>query len=814
MQHSIFRICLFIALCSITFSTTTLAQGKFVYTNNDQSINNSVSGFAVDANGKLSGLANSPWKTGGGGGTCYNCKSNHKILASEKGPFLFVANDGDRDVSVFHINPQTGDLSSVDGSPFGVGGDDNDDKSIMLALSPDEQYLYAANPGDSSETAIFYISAWKIENNGVLTPVQGSPFLSNGRPSDMKVSPDGKYLIVGSAENPEEGAGSINVKKIEADGSLTAAFYLVLPNDEFPDSTGLTAIEISPNSKYLYAAMSYDTDVVLTGSLTVYRINDDATLTKIVTYVSQDGHDYTAALQFGLNGKYLYRSRGNGFSIHVYQVAADGTLDKIQIRDGLDETPYGLALSGDGLFIFTALDEFQSDDAVASFKIGADGKLTQVEDSPFHISTDEAMASLACYPPAKPIGCAINCGENISVNNDPGTCGAVVNYKEPITDGDACGKVTCDPPSGTYFPVGLTQVTCTTEGGAECSFTVTVKDNQAPTIFQQPNIVKATDPDKCSATATFIVTASDNCLNVMVNSDYQSGAEFPKGETTVHITATDKAGNQAQYSFTVTVVDQQAPKITCQADIAVNNEPNQCGKVVNFALPAVSDNCPGVGVPACNPPSGTFFPVGVTNVSCTVKDASNNQSQCSFKVTVKDVQPPQITCPADMVAVAAKPCDTGLIVNYPAPIVSDNCPNNLMVVCNPPSGGIFPVGSTTVTCTATDGGNNQSQCSFKVTVYDVRLQDDSNPSAVLLFNSFTGEYRLCCPGLNSPITGIGTIKKIACVTTLEHNTTDRRLLAKVDPGVNKGNASYQSPPGAIKCTITDKDITNNTSLCP
>ena len=78
----------------------------------------------------------------------------------------------------------------------------------------------------------------------------------------------------------------------------------------------------------------------------------------------------------------------------------------------------------------------------------------------------------------------------------------------------------------------------------------------------------------------------------MVESDFESGAEFPKGETTVHITATDKAGNLANYSFTVTIVDQQAPSINCQADINVNNEPNQCGKVVNYGLPTVSNTLP------------------------------------------------------------------------------------------------------------------------------------------------------------------------------------------------------------------------------
>ena len=82
-----------------------------------------------------------------------------------------------------------------------------------------------------------------------------------------------------------------------------------------------------------------------------------------------------------------------------------------------------------------------------------------------------------------------------------------------------------------------------------------------------------------------------------------------------------------------------------------------------------------------------------------------------------DETPPSITCPADVV----QNNDPGLcsaVVAYAAPTVADNCPG-VTVVCAPPPGSIFPVGTTDVTCTATDGGGNASACTFKVTVKDV-----------------------------------------------------------------------------------------------
>jgi len=66
---------------------------------------------------------------------------------------------------------------------------------------------------------------------------------------------------------------------------------------------------------------------------------------------------------------------------------------------------------------------------------------------------------------------------DISVCNDPGQCGAVVTY---ATAG--CATLTCTPPSGTFFPIGTTMVTCGAAGAPEGTFTVTVNacDNRCP----------------------------------------------------------------------------------------------------------------------------------------------------------------------------------------------------------------------------------------------------------------------------------------------------------------------------------------------
>ncbi|HKP12531.1 MAG TPA: HYR domain-containing protein [Blastocatellia bacterium] len=244
--------------------------------------------------------------------------------------------------------------------------------------------------------------------------------------------------------------------------------------------------------------------------------------------------------------------------------------------------------------------------------------------------------------------------------------------------------------------------------------------------------------------------------------------------------------------------------LTCPANITTSNDPNQCGAVVNYSAPTTTGSC---GTVTCSPASGSFFPKGTTTVSCSSTAGPN----CSFTVTVNDTQPPTITCPANVTAVTPVVGGGSTVVTYPPPTASDNCPG-VTAACVPPSGSVFPVGTSSVTCTATDASGNTATCSFSVTIFNASLQDESlGCNSTLLFNTATGDYRFCCGG--TVFTGKGTVKQIGSVYTLTHNPVDRRVLATIDGGTKKGNASLQSPAGTTRCTIRDDNVTNNTCLC-
>jgi HYR domain-containing protein len=78
-----------------------------------------------------------------------------------------------------------------------------------------------------------------------------------------------------------------------------------------------------------------------------------------------------------------------------------------------------------------------------------------------------------------------------------------------------------------------------------------------------------------------------------------------------------------------------------------------------------------------------------------------------------DVTAPAITCPGDTVIECVT--EDSLAVNYVV-TAFDDCSPSAALTCVPPSGSKFPIGTTTVTCTAVDTVGNTSTCSFNVTL--------------------------------------------------------------------------------------------------
>ncbi len=251
-----------------------------------------------------------------------------------------------------------------------------------------------------------------------------------------------------------------------------------------------------------------------------------------------------------------------------------------------------------------------------------------------------------------------------------------------------------------------------------------------------------TDPSECNLPPVAlctdpVVSADGNCEGYasIDNGSYDPDGDpitiyfdptgpYPLGATVVRLIVVDDSFLADTCFGTVTVVDDTPPVATCPDDITVGNDAGMCGAVVQFAATA-TDNCSATI--SCTPPSGSYFPVGVTAVTCIAVDGSGNADTCGFTVTVDDTEDPVAICSGDIVSDNDED-SCGAVVTFSAD-VTDNCPG-AVVDCVPPSGSYFAVGTTVVTCTATDAAANTGTCNFNVTVNDVQAPDITCPATV------------------------------------------------------------------------------------
>jgi len=148
------------------------------------------------------------------------------------------------------------------------------------------------------------------------------------------------------------------------------------------------------------------------------------------------------------------------------------------------------------------------------------------------------------------------------------------------------------------------------------------------------------------------------------------------------------------------------------------------GAVVVFAASAV-DDVSGAVPATCAPASGSQFPLGGTTVTCGAVDAAGNAASGSFVVSVRDTIAPRVTPPPSQAAFATGL--NGAAVNYPAPTIVEAGSGLASFACTPASGALFAVGTTSVTCTATDRAGNIGVGTFTVTVgYSVCVLYDPN----------------------------------------------------------------------------------------
>ncbi|XP_022101847.1 hyalin-like [Acanthaster planci] len=375
------------------------------------------------------------------------------------------------------------------------------------------------------------------------------------------------------------------------------------------------------------------------------------------------------------------------------------------------------------------------------------------------MNTGSCSFSLSVRDKEAPV---VTCPNTVTTNTDTGTADAAVTWTSApsATDNvdtftlsdigcaDTAGNIVV---SGGVYRLGTTNIVCNATDAAmnvgSCNFSITIRDGEAPVVSCPDTVNMDTEKGKAHAAVswTSMPSATDN-VDTFTSSDIRctdtagnvvlSGGRYELGTTRVTCSASDAAGKNGSCQFSIEVVDSEPPNVTCPDTVTMKTSTGRADAAVTWTpLPTSTDNvdlltssdieC--VSSEGFAVVSRGLYGVGNTTVTCSATDAARNIGSCQFTIQVVDKEPPQIICPN---GVASKRTDVGMpnaVVTWtPMPSATDNvdiftssdiqCLNDAgsFVV----SGGVYNLGTTTVTCNATDAGMNAISCQFTIEIID------------------------------------------------------------------------------------------------
>jgi hypothetical protein len=227
--------------------------------------------------------------------------------------------------------------------------------------------------------------------------------------------------------------------------------------------------------------------------------------------------------------------------------------------------------------------------------------------------------------------------------------------------------------------------------------------------FQQAQALAVTAPINGGVGPTFIGKQGSNINHFGgLIDEVEIFSRALSGDEIRAIYLADTAGKCKQHA------DTTPPMVSCPSSFTAPAD-NRCQAQIPNVLGGVaaSDNSGGSVTLSQSPTASTLVGLGTTTITVTATDAAHNSSTCTTTFTVTDNTPPAIACPSN-ISRLTDPGQCTAVVSY-APAASDNC-NGASVVCTPPSGATFPIGTTGVSCIATDASGNTAACGFSVTV--------------------------------------------------------------------------------------------------
>lgn len=323
--------------------------------------------------------------------------------------FLYATRVGSSDVTGYDVDPTTGALVQISGSPFPTTTG-----STSIAVSRDHRFAYTAD-FDRDQ-----ISAFAIDPYGALVPVPGTPFAGPDGVLSLVAHPTADFLYASGqggevmvlAINPLTGAlesvGSIAIgnapqySAITSDGTffyqtISAAAQIagfkvlpvgaLIPVPNSPVSTAVfpRTIAIDPGGKFLYATISSSYSGP-SNSVFAYSLNAlDGSLTAIPGSPFTAGENPVSAA-VDASGRFLFvannANSASGNSVSSFSIDhSTGALTAVP-GSPFATAPFPLAVAADpsGQFVYVGTDS----DGIMAFSMDqTTGSLTPIDGGPY-----------------------------------------------------------------------------------------------------------------------------------------------------------------------------------------------------------------------------------------------------------------------------------------------------------------------------------------------------------------------------------------------------------------------------------------------
>ena len=320
--------------------------------------------------------------------------------------YLYAALPTSDQIVVFREDPNSGILTQLASSPVTAGPSVH-----SLVVHPSGKFLYAANAGEGD------VSLFTISSSGALTEVTRA--VAGNQPTVLAMDPAGAYLYVANS-----GGQSISVFSIDrVHGTLSSVTQT---------SSGLTAplgitpinIQVSPSGGFLYVTGAGQP----AGYIEIFSLSQG-----VLTPLSPP-FSYTGTNPYGLavspDGSYLYTANNVDNSISEFTISGGALSQFANSPIGLpsgSSTPVALLIDKKGAFLYAA---DQGSNNLSGYSIGTGGGISLLVDSPFVTGAQPGV--LASDPAGKYLFVGTQKSiESFSLNTSTGDLTSVGTYTIP-----------------------------------------------------------------------------------------------------------------------------------------------------------------------------------------------------------------------------------------------------------------------------------------------------------------------------------------------------------------------------------------------